>query len=98
MQQAFVRPLVSIIARSNIILRSNFGVDMMRNKTVEHARHDNDLICSSWEEAIIKECRKPDIPLDILQKQTIDTIHNEDCIQQLITESLTGDNKFYRIE
>jgi hypothetical protein len=39
-------------------------------------QQDNGLISSEWEEAIIKEQRIPDVPLDLMQKETIDQIHN----------------------
>ena len=39
-------------------------------------QQDESLISSEWEEAIIKEQRKPDIPFDLMQKDTIDQLHN----------------------
>ncbi len=39
-------------------------------------QEDNGLICSKWEEAIIKEQRMPDIPFDLMQKYTIEEIYN----------------------
>jgi hypothetical protein len=37
---------------------------------------ESDLICPSWEEAIIKEGRMPDMPFDLMQENTIVKTHN----------------------
>ncbi|CAF0797854.1 unnamed protein product [Adineta ricciae] len=44
-------------------------------RNVEEKKDDN-LICCEWEEAIIREQRSPDIPFDLMEKQTINQVHN----------------------
>jgi hypothetical protein len=39
-------------------------------------QQDNGLISPEWEEAIIKEQRIPDVSFNLMQKETIDQIHN----------------------
>jgi hypothetical protein len=82
MQQSCSRLLISSIGRSVIVGRRNYEIDFTKNKVAEHEQHDNTLICPNWEEAIIKEHRKPDIPFDLLQRDTIDMINNNKSIKQ----------------
>ena len=50
--------------------------DSTERKTTLQKQHDEGLICSEWEEAIIKEQRNADISFDSMQKETVDQLHN----------------------
>ncbi|CAF0944000.1 unnamed protein product [Adineta steineri] len=59
-----------------VIGQYNYSTMGLHNKTVTSSDHANDLICSQWEEAIIKAQRMPDTPFDLMQQETINQIHN----------------------
>ena len=47
------------------------------SSTIDFDHQDFNLICPTWEEAIIREGKKPDISFDQLQKETIEQIHKQ---------------------
>jgi hypothetical protein len=88
MQQSYTRQLIFNIGRSVIIGRRNYAIDNTKNRVNEHEQHDNTLICPTWEEAIIKEHRKPDLPFDLMQKDTIDIICNDNNNRSIKEQSV----------
>ena len=88
MQQLYTRQLIFRVGCSSIIKRCNHNVKNVKNETVEHEQRDHALICPRWEEAIITEHRKSDVPFDMMQKNTIDMINNN-TKQQPLPESTT---------
>jgi hypothetical protein len=91
MQQLHARQLIFRIGYSAIIKRCSHNVNSKKNTMVELEHHDHTLICPRWEEAIIKEHRKSDLPFETMQKDTIDIVHNKNNIikQQPYLESVT---------
>lgn len=82
MQNSCIRQLISATARNKIIPRANISVNVAQSKDARTEHSDAGLICSAWEEAIIKEYRSPDISIEMLQKQTIEMINNKYLVQQ----------------
>ncbi len=80
--QCCTRHLISKIIRIPIVGHHNYYRNGRKNKNAIEGQKDNGLICPAWEEAIIKEQRMPDIPLDLMQKQTIQQIHKNYNQQQ----------------
>jgi hypothetical protein len=76
MQQFRNHQLVFRVVYNAIVKRYNSNVNSKKNKVVENEHRDSNLICPRWEEGIIKEERKPDLPVDIMQKVTIDMVNN----------------------
>jgi hypothetical protein len=74
--QCYTRHLISKVIRIPIVGHYNYHTNGTINKMDTQEQQDNGLISSEWEEAIIKEQRIPDVPLDLMQKETIDQIHN----------------------
>jgi hypothetical protein len=67
---------ISKILHVRVVGQYGYHTDNSKSKMTMQEQEDNGLICSKWEEAIIKEHRMPDIPLDLMQKYTIDEIYN----------------------
>lgn len=88
MQRICIRPLVSIITRCAAIRPVSYNVNNEKNSGFENERHDTGLICSKWEEAIIKENREPDMPFEIMEKQTITAIKHASTKQDPFRESI----------
>jgi hypothetical protein len=74
--QCCTRHLISKVIRIPIVGHYNYYTNATINKMDMQEQQDNGLISPEWEEAIIKEQRIPDVPLDLMQKETIDQIHN----------------------
>jgi len=75
MQRCTHHSIVKII-RIPIFLQYNYHTNGTKKTTMTtQKQQENGLICSEWEEAIIKEQRKPDASFDLMQKDTIDQIH-----------------------
>ncbi len=74
--QCCTRHLISKVIRIPIVVHYNYHTNGTINKMDTQEQQDNGLISSEWEEAIIKEQRIPDVPLDVMQKETINQIHN----------------------
>ncbi|CAF0723105.1 unnamed protein product [Adineta steineri] len=69
--------LISKTIRIPVLQRYNYQTNSTKNKTTTEEDHHNNLICSKWEEAIIKEQRVPDTSFDLMQKDTITRIHED---------------------
>jgi hypothetical protein len=74
--QCCTRQLISKIIRVPIIGQYNYYTNSNNIKSSVQEQHGEGLICSEWEETIIKEQRMPDVPFDLMQKNTIDQVHN----------------------
>lgn len=87
MQQVCARQLIFRTGFNAIIRRSSSHA----SRPIEHEHRDDALICPKWEEAIIKEHRRTDLPFHVMQKQTIDMIHNNKnrIEQQPLLEPIT---------
>ncbi|CAF4098198.1 unnamed protein product [Adineta steineri] len=75
--QCCTRSLISKIIHAPIIRQCNYRTNGKQNSGINEEEQNNNLICSKWEEAIIKVQQMPDIPFDLMQKNTIDHIHNK---------------------
>jgi len=75
--QCCTRQFTSKIIRIPLVAHYNYHTNGAKNKPNIQEQKDQNLICSHWEEAIIKEQRMPDVPLDLMQKETIDQVHND---------------------
>ena len=85
--QSCTRQLISRIGRNDIILRCSYR---MKKTMAEQEQRDTTLICPDWEEAIIKEHGKPDVPFDLMQKDTIEKIiNNKNFKEQPHAETMT---------
>lgn len=73
--QCYTRRLVSKVIQIPMAEYCNHYMYQINKRTSIQESKDNDLICPEWEEAIIKEHRTPDVPLDLMQKETIERIH-----------------------
>jgi hypothetical protein len=92
--QSCARQMISSIGRSAIVGRCSYHMSSTIKKTPEQEHHDNVLICPAWEEALIKEHRKPDVPFDSMQKDTIEKMSNNQSFEEqlhanMLTESST---------
>jgi hypothetical protein len=74
--QSCARQSVSKVARILVYGQHNYHSNSTNKNMTTQQQQDHGLICSEWEEAIIKEQRTPDLPFDSMQKDTIDQIHN----------------------
>ncbi len=74
--QRCVAHYISKIIRVPITGQYNYHTNGTKTNMITQGQQDNGLISSEWEEAIIKEQRIPDIPFDLMQKDTIAKIHN----------------------
>ncbi len=68
---------MSKLIRVPLVGQYNYHTNGTKNNITTQEQQGNDLICSEWEEAIIKEQHRPDIPFDSMQKETIAQIHNK---------------------
>jgi hypothetical protein len=73
--QCYTRQFTSKILRIPLVGHYNYHTKGAKNKSNMQEQKDQGLICSHWEEAIIKENRTPDIPMDLMQKETIDQVN-----------------------
>lgn len=78
MQKLYTPRLAFRIGYNAIIQRGISNVLNTKTNVIEHEHRDHTLICPRWEEAIIREHRTSDVPFDLMQKETIDMIHNRD--------------------
>jgi hypothetical protein len=76
MQRCTCRFICKII-QVPLVGQYNYHTNGTKNNRTTEELQGNDLICSVWEEAIIKEQRMPDIPFDSMQKDTIAQLHND---------------------
>ncbi len=74
--QHCTRHLISKIIRVPVLQGYSYHTNNTKNTATTEEQQGHDLICSKWEEAIIKENRKADIPFDLMQKTTIDYVQN----------------------
>ena len=75
--QCCTRRLISRIIRMGpMIGQNNYSTNGITNIKSTQEQHGNGLICTEWEEAIIKEQRLPDVSFNLMQKDTIDHLHN----------------------
>lgn len=75
--QCCARQLTSKILRIPFVGYANYHTNGATNKSNVQDQRDHGLICSHWEEAIIKEHRMPDVPLDLMQKETIAQVRDD---------------------
>jgi len=69
---------ISKIIRIPLVGQYKYHTKDTKNNMNTQEQQDNGLISSEWEEAIIKEQHMPDIPFDLMQKETIAQIQNND--------------------
>jgi hypothetical protein len=75
--QCCTRHVISKIIRIPLVGQYNYRMNGTKAKMTTQEQQDNGLICSKWEEAIIKEQRMPDISFDSMQKNSIAHVHNK---------------------
>ena len=74
--QCYTRQLVSSIIRMPVFGHYNYCAFSDKRECNVEEKKDDTLICCEWEEAIIREQRSPDIPFDLMEKQTISQVQN----------------------
>ncbi len=74
--QRYTCHFVSKIIRVPLVGQYKYHTNGTKNNVNTQEQQDNGLICSEWEEAIIKEQHVPDTPFDSMQKETIVQIQN----------------------
>ena len=75
--QCCTRQMASKILRIPLAAHYNYHTNSAKNESNVQEQGDHGLICSQWEEAIIREHRTSDIPLELMQKETIDQVHKD---------------------
>ncbi len=68
---------MSKLIRVPLVGQYNYHTNGTKNNITTEEQQGHGLICSEWEEAIIKEQQRPDIPFDSMQKETIAQIQNK---------------------
>ena len=66
--------LVTKKIRCLIVGQNSYNTKNNENRIPTEEQLENNLICSKWEEAIIREQRTPDISIELMQEQTIKEI------------------------
>ncbi len=73
--QRYTGLLISKIVRVPLFGQYNYHTIGTQNNMNTPEQQESHLICSEWEEAIIKEHRTPDVSFDSMQKESIYKIH-----------------------
>jgi len=72
--QCCTHRVISKISRIPLVGQYNYRTNGTKTKVTTQEQQDNGLICSKWEEAIIKEQRTPDISFDLMKKNSIEHV------------------------
>ena len=86
MQRLGIHPSTFRLGCNFILKRWNHHEENGQNKATEYEQRDPVLICQRWEEAIIHEHRTADLPIEIMQERTIDTVTKIHIKQNVINQ------------
>ena len=80
--QRYTGLFISKIVRVPLFGQYNYHTNGTQNNMNTPEQQESHLICSEWEEAIIKEYRTPDVPFDLMQNESIYKIHIDNSNKQ----------------
>ena len=82
--QYCTRQSIPKVVRFLILGQHNYGTNgtNSNNNATTQKQPDHALICTEWEETIIREHRTADVSFESMQKDTIDQIHSNYCNQK----------------